>query len=127
MHVMRRAFLVLAIVVPVAATASYLMFGRAVGRASLSHSVARHFGGFARCERLRPDAWRCDAISRDESGGWGPYAVRTARTCWRGTLDRAVRSAAGPRLIAGCVGVRDRIRLSDRIGLTALAPPPGYY
>jgi hypothetical protein len=109
------------------AVTAYFLVRHHVSRASLSDAVAGQFGGFADCEQRGSFRWRCNATSTDESDGFGPYDVRVAGHCWRGTLDRTDKESNGPPKIAGCIGILDQLRISDRLGLTALAPPPGFY
>jgi hypothetical protein len=116
--------LLLGIVLPCAV--GYLVVRHDVTRASLSHSVASYLGGFAGCVRQPSGVWRCGVSSQEQSNGWGPYNVALSGSCWHGTLVRAP-GAAGPRMIHGCIGIRDQLRIADRVGLTTLPPPPGYY
>jgi hypothetical protein len=109
------------------AVTAYFVVRHRVSRAPLSHAVAGRFGGFADCEQRGSLRWRCDEISSDQSDGFGPYDVRVSGHCWRGTLDRRDNESNGPAKIAGCIGILDQLRISDRLGLTVLTPPPGFY
>jgi hypothetical protein len=127
MGLMKRVVIALLLGIVLSCAISYLVVRHNMSRASLSHSVASHFGGFAGCERRSSGCWRCDIVSQEQSDGWGPYNVVLSGSCWHGTLVRAAGYASGPRVIRGCIGIGDQLRIADRLGLTTLPPPPGYF
>jgi hypothetical protein len=124
---MKRGAGVLVMVALLAGPIGYLFVRHDVTRASLSHSVASRFGGFGDCGRKSARVWQCDVVSQEQSDGWGPYNVILSGSCWHGTLVRSSRYASGAHAISGCIGIGDQLRIADRLGLTILNPPPGYY
>jgi hypothetical protein len=96
---------------------------------SLGYSVARETGGISlsfqhdRCVLVLPDEWEC-MVSSDGSGALEYKVHSDGRGCWKG------RRAGGtygiepaPRRASGCIGMRDYLRLGQRVLGTAPATP----
>jgi hypothetical protein len=109
-----RVLVVGALVLLAAALAGYLAVRGRVTEKSLAYSVARKGGEVTLlepCRRRRDDAWRC-SVSDDGGSSSTAYSVRVDGRCWHA---RAQASAESPRRLSGCVGLRDQIRLFDRL------------
>jgi hypothetical protein len=131
--VMLRRLAVGALIVVIAAIA-YVRLAP-VNASALAYSVAGEVGGSALTHhecRPRHDTWLCSIDDPEGSGNASDYTVRLrGRRCWTATrtggiLNRRLRGRA-----SGCVGLRDRIRLVERLSdinpatITAVMRTPG--
>jgi hypothetical protein len=111
----------------------YLVYFGPVDRSSLSHSVAsaESVGSlppfYAACSRHTESLWSCQLVTEEQSDSGGTYLVRRSGRCWTARQTAPGTLLHLPTRTSGCVGLFDQLRLSDRLGLGAFPPPPGYF
>ena len=114
---------VIAVLVALAVAVPVYLLAPPVGQISghaLQWSVARELYvatsfGFEPCEK-RGAAWDC-AVWYDVGSGMVDYRVTREGRCWDARIRGDAREFAMPATAHGCVGLRDQIRLVQRIGL----------
>jgi hypothetical protein len=84
------------------------LFG--ISRPALEYSLSRQTGTLIKpdCNRLGPVRWSCDVLDGQNSVTYEYVVVVSASGCWTAT-------AAGKPRERGCIGLRDYVRIVDRL------------
>jgi len=89
---------------------------------ALDYSVARESGGSllfgtVPCRKRSSREWHC-LVSDSSGSGEAAYRVEmTGSRCWKARTDKAFSGEGKPlpRSVSGCVGVRDQLRIVERL------------